>query len=155
MAVDIYDASGHEVLQGRTLHYDELTDKRCPLAVGRHPSSGLPRWMNFQNSVTNVWSTASIGSIRLGMSDYFTRDRELDIMQQSLLTGLVVVALAVLISYAASASILSPLEKLAGFIARLAGGRIQERLQVDDWCRNRASAGQCQHTGRVAGESGP
>ncbi|MDK2777102.1 MAG: response regulator [Pseudomonadota bacterium] len=131
VAVDIYDASGHEVLQGRTLHYDELTDSdvRWLSADIRRQVAALDEFSEFGDERL---VDRSIGSIRLGMSDYFTRDRELDIMQQSLLTGLVVVALAVLISYAASASILSPLEKLAGFIARLAGGRIQERLQVDD-----------------------
>lgn len=74
----------------------------------------------------------TLGTICLTMSDAYTRERAITIMQQSLAMGLFVVVLAALISRTASLSILTPLEKLASFIAGLAAGSTSRRLTVDD-----------------------
>jgi len=73
-----------------------------------------------------------LGTIRLGMSDVFIRQQEVSIMQQSLLTGLVVVLLAAIIGILASRTILPPLARLSRFINLLADGRTHERTPVDD-----------------------
>lgn len=73
-----------------------------------------------------------IGSVSLETTEAFIREQEMVILRQSLLTGLVVVFFSLLAAAGISTTIIPALERLAGFIARLAEDRAVELLKVED-----------------------
>ena len=131
VSVQIRDAGGRLVLDEKTERYGELHNNDIRLLEYDiiRPLQDLDEFAGFGGEGT---ATHRLGTVYLGMSDVFTRDREILIIRQSLLTGLLVVILAAIISRAASATILPPLEKLERFIARLAGGQTDGQLDIDD-----------------------
>lgn len=70
--------------------------------------------------------------IHLSMTDAFTRDRELSILWQSALAGLIVVFIAAMIGRVLALNIITALEKLSVFFSQLAAGKVTERIKVDD-----------------------
>ncbi|WP_430460058.1 response regulator [Thalassolituus sp. LLYu03] len=127
--VEITDTAGQSVVKERSRLYEGHQD----VSVIDQPIVRLvPQLDEFSEFADTRLVERNLGSIRLTLSDAYTREREQQILQQSLLTGLAVVILAALVSRAASLSILTPLEKLAAFIAGLAAGATRTRLTVDD-----------------------
>lgn len=76
--------------------------------------------------------TQELAVVEVGMTDYFTRGRDLAILYQSLLTGFLVVLLAGVTARYSSLMIAGPIESVGRFISRLAEGEFWHRTQVDD-----------------------
>lgn len=127
--VQIINSSGATVLHERSQSYVEKSD----VSVVEHPIIRMvPSLDEFSEFGDTHLEERNLGTIRLTLSEAYTRSREMAILRQSLLTGLLVVVLAALVSHSASFTILTPLEKLAAFIAKLANGTTSSRLTVDD-----------------------
>ena len=131
VAIQIHDAAGRIVLDEKTARFTDVPaeDIRYLRYDIIRQVQSLDEFSEFGDGATE---STTLGYIRLGMADTFTRDREIATLQQSLLAGLGVVLLAFFIGHAASLSIIPSLEKLALFIARLANGNTNDRINVDD-----------------------
>jgi two-component system, sensor histidine kinase len=131
VSIRIHDAAGRVLLDNQTERFAEVPAEDIRYLrydIVRQVQS-LDEFSEFGDGSTEA---KTLGYIRLGMADTFTRDREISILRQSLLVGLGVVLLAFFIGRAASLSIIPSLEKLSLFIARLANGNSNERIKVDD-----------------------
>lgn len=131
VAIEIHDASGRLLLNEKTGRFSDVPaeDIRYLRYDIIRQVQSLDEFSEFGDGST---AATTLGHIRLGMADTFTRDREISTLRQSLLVGLGVVVLAFFIGRAASLTIIPPLEKLALFIARLANGNTSDRIKVDD-----------------------
>ncbi len=131
VSIRIHDAAGRVLLDNQTERFAEVPEEDIRYLrydIIRQVQS-LDEFSEFGDGSTEA---KTLGYIRLGMADTFSRDREISILRQSLLVGLGVVLLAFFIGHAASLSIIPSLEKLSLFIARLANGNSSERIRVDD-----------------------
>lgn len=84
------------------------------------------------SSSENQAEIQTLAVIYLSMTDTFTRDRELSILWQSALAGLIVVIIAALIGRVLAFNIITALEKLSVFFSQLAAGKVSVRISVDD-----------------------
>ena len=73
-----------------------------------------------------------LATINLSMTDAFTREREITIMWQSAIAGLIVVLIAAFVSHLTSYDIIASLEKLSEFFSRLARGENSARISVEN-----------------------
>lgn len=70
--------------------------------------------------------------VEVGMTDYFTRERDLSILYQSVLSGLLVVLLAGVMGRYMALMIVKPIERVAEFISNLADGAFWQRTDLSD-----------------------
>jgi len=70
--------------------------------------------------------------IEIGMTGHYTRARDLEILYQSVITGILVVLLAALTGRYIALMIVRPLERVAGFISSLANGDYWNRTEESE-----------------------
>lgn len=77
-------------------------------------------------------ASQELAIVEVGMTEYFTRERDLSILYQSLLSGLLVVLLAGIMGRYMSLMIVRPIERVAEFISNLADGAYWRRTDISD-----------------------
>lgn len=92
----------------------------------------LDEFSQFDDSNEQQTDQQRLATIHLSLTDTFTRERELSILWQAAVAGLMVVLIAALIGHFTAFDIIRSLEKLSAFIAQLARGDIEARIRVDD-----------------------
>lgn len=77
-------------------------------------------------------ASEELAIVEVGMTDHFTRERDLSILYQSVLSGLLVVLLAGLMGRYMALMIVKPIERVAEFISNLADGAYWQRTDLSD-----------------------
>lgn len=77
-------------------------------------------------------ASQELAMIEVGMTNYFTRERDFSILYQSLISGLLVVLLAGVMGRYMALMIVRPIERVAEFITGLADGAYWQRTDLTD-----------------------
>ncbi|MFT6423189.1 MAG: signal transduction histidine kinase/CheY-like chemotaxis protein [Thalassolituus sp.] len=77
-------------------------------------------------------ASQELAKVEVGMTNHFTRERDLSILYQSLISGLLVVLLAGMMGRYMALMIVRPIERVAEFISNLADGAYWQRTDASD-----------------------
>lgn len=142
VSVTILGADNKELLKVLDEHYEQLDSKDIfirEFAITRELQT-LDEYSEFSDITDSEKKTEYLATIELGMSEAFSREREVSIVWQSAVVGLLVVLAGLIIAHLTAFDIVSSLKSLAVFFTGLADGRLTERMPVD----NGAELGQLQ-----------
>lgn len=130
MAVQVLDTGGIVLYEQHGPRFEQV--RQSDLRPFDRPIvQEVPEFGSFADFDDGPMVKRTLGSVRIEVTDIFTRQREASILRQSLLTGLLVVVLSLLAAWGISTTTIPPLERLARFINRLGGEAPVERLLVE------------------------